>query len=64
MIGQNYKSDIIFIENKMNKEVYLNKIINTEIIPTAMSIMGNDFIFQQDGATSHTDKHCFNTKTM
>lgn len=54
MIGQNYKSDIIFIEKTMNKEVYLNKIINTEIIPTAMSIIGDDFIFQQDGATSHT----------
>lgn len=38
------------IERKMNKEVYLNKIIKTEIIPTAMSVMVDDFIFQQDGA--------------
>lgn len=42
------------IERTMNKEVYLNKIIKTEIIPTAISVMVDDFIFQQVGATLYS----------
>lgn len=54
MVGKNFKSDLIFVEKSMNQEFYQQNIINSNIIPSAINTIGEDFIFQQDGATSHT----------
>ena len=54
MVAKNFKSDLIFVEKSMNQDFYQEKIIESDIIPSAVREIGDDFIFQQDGATSHT----------
>ena len=52
------KSSIIFVESgiKINKEVYLKHLKET-LIPEMKKLGGrNGYVFQQDGATSHTAK--------
>lgn len=54
MVGKNFKSKLVFVEKTMNQKYYKDNIINTDIIPDAINSIGENFIFQQDGATSHT----------
>ena len=49
-----HKSPIIFVETnaKMNSDIYI-EILKDKIYPWVLSIYG-PFVFQQDGAPSHT----------
>ena len=51
-----HKSSIIFVEpnTKINSEIYI-EILKDKIYPWVLSIYGKEpFVFQQDGAPSHT----------
>lgn len=48
-IGYDGKTDIVFIEGRMNAAVY-RKLIRKQIGKYAVHIVGSNFIFQQDNA--------------
>ncbi len=50
-VAQNFKSNLIIIPGNMNSENYINYILKSEVVPKCRL---NNFLFQQDGATSHT----------
>ena len=54
MIAKDFKSDLFFMEKSITKEYYKEIIIDSDVITKAMEVIGEDFIFNQDGATSHT----------
>ena len=58
MIAHNFKSKIVFVEKSVTKEYYKSEIIESSTIQDAISVIGDEFIFQQDGATSHTSAIC------
>lgn len=56
MIGYQFKSKLLFIDNTLTAQGYVNMLFENAIIEDAISVFGENFKFQQDGATSHTAK--------
>ena len=58
-VSKRGKSPLVFIPQgvKINKELYVNKILEGSLLPWSKSVFGDEvWTFQQDGATSHTSR--------
>lgn len=57
VIGRNYKSKLVLVEGSIDSEKYIENIKQSGLISDLDSTLGRgNWIFMQDGATSHTSK--------
>ena len=55
-IGWNGRSELAFINGKMNSKRY-GEMLKTHLLPFARRITGVEWVFQQDNCKVHTSKH-------
>ena len=55
-IGYNYKLTLVFIDSVLNAEEYRKLLEDNGVFDSCREVYGNSFLFQQDGAPSHTAK--------
>ena len=53
--GWNKKSDIVFIDGKINSAAYTN-IFENRLVPFAHQMASHEYIFQKDNASVHVSK--------
>jgi len=48
------------LEGNINSSRYITEVLEPKMLPSLRDLFGasSDFIFQQDGATCHTDRVC------
>lgn len=54
-VSANGKTDLVVVSNNMNTEEYL-RILDVQLLAYCAPLGGNNFIFQQDGASCHTSR--------
>ena len=60
-IGKNYRSPLVFPKGKINSEEYVNFLKKAHFFDDADQKLGKlKYVFQQDGATSHTTSSTYN----